>query len=900
MIGQTIGHYQILEKLGEGGMGVVYKATDTRLDRLVALKFLPEELSRSTSDAARFTQEAKAAAALNHPSICTIHGIEEVDGKQFIVMEFVDGQTLGDKKDWVNLKQAIDIGIQIADGLSAAHEKGITHRDIKPDNIMIRKDGIVQIMDFGLAKLRGVSNLTQHGSTVGTARYMSPEQVQGEDIDHRSDIFSLGVLLYELFSGQLPFKGVHETALLYEIVNVDPEPMSTVKAELPPELDTIVLECLAKEKADRYQSAAEIAKELRRFKRESSRQMASRVTRARSIPSLPATSSQPLASEQTKIASIVPWGLTGALFIVAALALWRPWSAPPAKPGLVHFTLSYASDAVVDTRVHPAVDISPDGSRIVYRAGTGLFLRNLSALEPIRLADVRDGMHPVFSPDGNAIAFFEAEDDLMRSSIDAGRPSLLSTLDKMAGSRRGLAWTHHGTILFSVAVGGLFEMNVTGGDIRELTQLDTSSGERTHRWPHVLPNGKAVIFTVGLVQSPDYYEDATIHAYEFETGHRKLLVKDASTARYSPTGHLLFTRSGILYGIRFDQDNLETVGEPVQLINGMAGDATSGAMHYALSSTGTLVYVPGTSGALRHNLVKIDHDGAVTRYPVPERQYYYPRISPDARRIAISIGSTREMDVHIYEISRNTLTRFTFGGLNSTPVWSPDGKLIAFSRRTRGDTTDIIVKHADGTGADKLLWSWVGDFADVSDWSPDGRTLLLQLGSSNSQNRLGGLRALDVESGRVTDPIPDEFAGESRASFSPDMKYVSFAATTAATANVFVQSMSSEGGFWQVSTGPGWAPRWSSDGRTLYYNDPRARVIKRVPIIPGSTFRFGEPTPVATAFRTPSIDPAFFPFDVFPDESGFLMVIAATDDDQKEIVVVMNWFEELKKAFGEE
>jgi Tol biopolymer transport system component len=323
-------------------------------------------------------------------------------------------------------------------------------------------------------------------------------------------------------------------------------------------------------------------------------------------------------------------------------------------------------------------------------------------------------------------------------------------------------------------------------------------------------------------------------------------------------------------------------------------------MHYALSSTGTLVYVPGTAGALRHNLVKIDHDGAVTRYPVPERQYYYPRISPDARRIALSIGSTREMDVHIYEISRNTLTRFTFGGLNSTPVWSPDGKLIAFSRRTRGDTTDIIVKRADGTGADRLLWSWVGDFADVSDWSPDGRTLLLQLGSSNSQNRLGGLRALDVESGRVTDPIPDEFAGESRASFSPDMKYVSFAAATAATANVFVQSMSAEGGFWQVSSGPGWAPRWSGDGRTLYYNDPSARVIMRVPIIPGSTFRFGEPTRVATAFRTPSLDPAFFPFDVFPDGSGFLMVIAATDDYQKEIVVVMNWFEELKKAFGEE
>ena len=267
MIGTTLGHYTIEEKLGEGGMGVVYKATDTRLDRLVALKFLPEGLSKSRSDSARFTQEAKAAASLNHPNICTIHGIEEVDGKQFIVMEHVDGQTLGDKKSSVNLKQAIDIAMQIADGLAAAHEKGITHRDIKPDNIMIRKDGITQIMDFGLAKLRGVSNLTQQGSTVGTARYMSPEQVQGEEIDHRSDIFSLGVLLYELFSGQLPFRGVHETALMYEIVHMDPEPMSAGRSDIPPELDAIVLECLAKEKADRFQSAAEISKKPPRFKR---------------------------------------------------------------------------------------------------------------------------------------------------------------------------------------------------------------------------------------------------------------------------------------------------------------------------------------------------------------------------------------------------------------------------------------------------------------------------------------------------------------------------------------------------------------------------------------------------------------------------------------------------------
>src|SRR3972149_2389193 len=283
MIGKTISHYKILEKLGEGGMGVVYKAQDTKLDRTVALKFLPEHVSVGSADLERFTQEAKAAAGLNHPNICTIYGIEEADNKNFIVMEFVDGQMLQEKKSSLSMKQSLDIGIQIAEGLAAAHEKGIVHRDIKPENIMIRKDGRVQIMDFGLAKLRGASRLTKEGSTVGTAGYMSPEQVQGQETDHRSDIFSLGVLLYEMLSGQPPFKGVHETAIAYEIVNVDSPPMSSLRAEITPELDSIVLECLQKGPNERPQSAKQFAIDLKRYKRESSRERVSRMTAVRPV-----------------------------------------------------------------------------------------------------------------------------------------------------------------------------------------------------------------------------------------------------------------------------------------------------------------------------------------------------------------------------------------------------------------------------------------------------------------------------------------------------------------------------------------------------------------------------------------------------------------------------------------
>ena len=285
MIGQTISQYMILEKLGEGGMGVVYKAEDTKLDRMVALKFLPSHLNASEEDNTRFVQEAKAAAALNHPNVCSVFDIQENEGQMFIVMEFVDGQTLRDKRGTLSFKQAIDIAIQIADGLAAAHEKGIVHRDIKPENIMVRKDGIAQIMDFGLAKLRtassNVNRLTKEGSTVGTAGYMSPEQVLGQDADHRSDIFSFGVLLFEMLTGQLPFRGVHETALAYEIVNVDAAPMSTIKPELDQSLDAIVLDCLEKDPKERCQSVAEVARDLRRIKRESTRQRHSRITAAR-------------------------------------------------------------------------------------------------------------------------------------------------------------------------------------------------------------------------------------------------------------------------------------------------------------------------------------------------------------------------------------------------------------------------------------------------------------------------------------------------------------------------------------------------------------------------------------------------------------------------------------------
>ncbi len=370
MIGSTVLQYSILEKLGAGGMGVVYKAQDTKLDRMVALKFLPAHLAASESDKARFIQEAKAASALNHPNVCTIHDIQEHDGQLFIVMEFVDGQTLRSKIGTLSQKQAIDIAVQVADGLSAAHEKGIVHRDIKPENIMLRKDGIAQIMDFGLAKLRSagsaINRLTKEGSTVGTAGYMSPEQITGQDADHRSDIFSLGVVLFELLTGQLPFKGVHETALAYEIVNVDAPPPSSIQSDIDVALDAVVLECLEKDPNERSQSAKQVSIDLKRVRRESSRSRASRITAAR--PAYAPGASRADAAAQTAPAARPSWArflwpaLSGILLAALVYVYWTSRQEPPQSEPVVRTMVTIPEGFTVSTTSYSPMTIAADGS----------------------------------------------------------------------------------------------------------------------------------------------------------------------------------------------------------------------------------------------------------------------------------------------------------------------------------------------------------------------------------------------------------------------------------------------------------------------------------------------------------------------------------------------------------
>ncbi len=890
MIGQTVSHYKILEKLGEGGMGVVYKAEDTKLDRLVALKFLPPHLATSEQDKARFIQEAKAASALNHANVCTIHDISENDGTMFIVMEFVDGQTLREKRGSVSFKQAIDIGIQIADGLAAAHEKGIVHRDIKPENIMIRKDGIVQIMDFGLAKLRGtVSRLTREGSTVGTAGYMSPEQVQGQDADHRSDIFSLGVLLFELLTGQLPFKGVHETALAYEIVNVDAPPMSSVKPEIDPALDAMVLDCLEKDPNERTQSVKQVSIDLKRFKRESGRSRVSRITPA--LPAIKARQSQESAVDNIPTWKKLLWPIIAAASVISlVLVIWSPWKSRAPMPVVTRAAITLPKDQILSTAAYSAVAISPDGSRLVYKANAKLYLRQLDSFESTPIPGTEEGSGPFFSPDGKWIGFFSAA-KLKKVPVSGGAAIVLAD----APDNRGSTWGKGGDIVFTPSPAtGLVLVRDGGGNVRQLTTVDSTKNERTHRWPQFLPDGKTVMYTVGTMDSPDFYEDSEVEAVDIETGERKVLMKGGCSVQYIPTGFLVYWRSSSLFAVPFDPGTLEVTGTSFPLVENVNGDPTTGMAGYTVSQNGSLAYIPGNAGVTNQSLVKVDLRGVMTLLNAPLQAYMEPRISPDGERVAVAIQSGKDADIWVYDIPRNTLSKLSFGGVNRTPAWSPDGKRIAYYSYD-GGKHKVIAKQADGSGEPEVLTQGFGR-SYLDDWSTDGKFLLLDIAETGraGPNGPGGsdIYLLPLEGDRPLKSFLVTQFDEWQASLSPDGKWAAYSSSESGSYQVYIRPFPEGGGRWAVSTDEGYGPQWAPDGKTLYYYAPGK--VMSVPIQTVPSLAVGKPQPLFSGYQQKSVDSGLM-YDISPDGQWFVVTQSKDDDaNLRQIHLVLNWFDEIQ------
>ena len=898
MIGKTILHYEILEQIGEGGMGTVYKAKDTKLDRFVALKFLPSQLATTEDEKARFIQEAKAASAINHPNICTIYDIQEDEGKLFIVMEYIDGVTLREKKENLSEKRILDIGVQAAEGLAAAHEKGIVHRDIKPENIMIRKDGIVQIMDFGLAKLytdSNVSRLTKAGTTMGTMGYMSPEQVQGLDVDHRSDIFSLGVVMYELFAGESPFKGMHETAIMYEIVNVEAPPIATVKADIDPQLDGLILECLEKDKDERCQSAKELAKNLRKIKRVSTGNKTSRMYNVNST-AYQTTTSQPVTSKSSGSIAIEIFNKRFDLQNIFSLKL-IPWVIVFFLAITLLYVLNSSNNSdsnklTTQTSIIPppetqyvggdgaGYELSKDGTKIVFVArdslGTEkLWVRSLKSLQANVLKGTDGAWYPFWSPDGKQIAYF-TNGSLMKIDINSGSP--LKICDAIAG--RGGSWNRSNIIVFApAAMGGLYKVSANGGEPLLLVKVDTSNADQSLRFPYFLPDGEHFIYSI---QNSFYSGSPTdeIKVASVNGDLNKSLFNTASNAQYAD-GRIFFIRQSILMSLDFDPDNFK-VGDDVQTITGNLNyfePRIKGA--FSVSDKGSLIFQHKNTE--NRKLVLLDRRGHILENIQDIAIEFFAKFSPDDKQISYGVldKEGKNADIWIYDLKRKISSRVTFNlNYDVTPVFSPDGKKVVYASNP-DKIMNLFVKNIDGSGDAELIYE--SNFIKIpTDWSKDGKYIVYSTFSSDTK---WDVKIIDLgDNNKVINFINTKFS-ELGATFSPDSKWICYTSDETGKPQSYVKPFNNGVGKWQISIDGAIESFWAKDGKSIFYSS-RDRKFYNVKInISDTKFVVGTPQ-LIFSYTNKTIN---YIYDVTIDGKTFLAELTKGKAKISPITYIHNW-----------
>jgi len=888
--GTTIGPYRLDAELGRGGMGVVYLARDTRLDRAVAIKALPEHLAADPDRLARFEREAKTLATLNHPNVAGIHGVEEHEGARYLVLEFVDGETLAERLDRgpLPVDEAIEVCAQIAAGVEAAHEAGVIHRDLKPGNIILTPEGRAKVLDFGLAKAAEAQSgssvdqthtptmttpasphmPTAQGAILGTAAYMSPEQARGRRVDKRTDIWSFGVVLYEMLTGANPFMGetVSDSigAVLHKEVDLDRVPDGA-----PPGTRHVLTRCLARDRRDRYRDIGDAAFDLTHDWR------------------VAMTPSQPTVRR-----SRAPVVVTAALALTVLVLGLMQLSARPATESatVTRLSIAPADGQQVSATATPAVAISPDGQFIVYTGGglanPRLLLRRIDAWISTPIDGTERALDPAISPDGRRISFV-ADRELKVVSVGGGSPTLVT---RIADDPRGHSWATDDSFVLTPNTGSpLARVGLSNEERVWLTELDADRIERTHRWPQALPGGKAAIFTVGRLDSPDNYEEARIDAVDFATGRRVTLVDTASMARYAPSGHLVFHRGGDLFAAPFDIERLALTGPAVPVVFDVLSTRSSGAAHFAISQSGTLVYIPGTQTLASGRLSWIDEHNVRHDLEVEPGAYRNPVISPNGEILAVSIGHGRGEDIWTYDLRRGTFTRLTFRGNNINPVWAPDGSMVAFSSARDGNSVDIYTTKPDGTGEATLLHA-DPDQLQPESWAPDGKSLVYSVVTLEGDSDLW---TLELDGSKSARPILDGQGEDWKSAISPDGEWLAYQSDQGGRYQVYVTSYPEARGRWQVSRDGGVEPKWSADGSGLYFREG-GRILKAEVSTDGG-FRAFTPQVAFAGIQIPVTD-EMWSYAVSP-EGDRVYVVSPGDDAarEREIRVVLNWASELTR-----
>jgi serine/threonine protein kinase/Tol biopolymer transport system component len=883
LIGAQIGPYQVLSLLGEGGMGEVYQAHDTKLGRDVAIKVLPAAFLHDAERLTRFHREARMLASLNHPNIATIHGMEHSDGAQYLVMELVPGQTLADRVSDGGLKieEALQFAVQIAEALEAAHEKGVIHRDLKPANVKVTPEGRVKVLDFGLAKafagdggldLSNVAKLTamgtEEGRILGTPAYMSPEQARGKPIDKRTDIWAFGCVFYELLTGRQAFRGETLSDTIAGVLEREAD-WQMLPAPTPTKIRDLLRRCLQKDPRRRVQDIGD-----------------ARIEIEETLAS-PATAEPTAAAESVRSHWQGPmlWVVVSLLLVaaIAGLAIWNLRRLPSPQP-VSRFTITLPPGqqfAGLDTGL--ALALSPDGTHLAYVALLGhtqqLYLRALDSLEANPIPETEGATSPFFSSDGQWVGFF-ADGKMKKVSTNGGAVQILAD----APQPRGASWGSQGMVAFApTGAEALQWVADEGGTPHPLTRFE--AGEISHRWPEFLPGGKAVLFTVSKGGNSSTWRNAQIAVQSIGSGGRRTVISGGTYPRYASSGHLLYAHEGSLMAAPFDPQQLTATGKAVPVVDGVLQNVGASFAQYSFSVTGSLVYIPGVAQTNQSKLVWVSRNGAEQFLAAPARDYDTPALSPDGRRVAVGTDN----QVWLYDFSQQALTRFTFeGSENQDPVWTPDGKRIAFESNKNGPT-NVFWQSADGSGGPERLTT--SEFTDnPRSWSPDGQLLAFSERNPTAGFDLWMLRLGD----RKAQPFLRTPFNESAPRFSHDGRWLAYGSDESGRNEIYVQPYPGPGGKWQVSTEGGREPVWNPIGQELFYRSGDKMMAVDVTTQP--SFAAGKPRVLFEGNYVPAIF-TVPNYDVSPDGQRFLMIkpVEQAKAAPTQINVVLNWFEELKQ-----